>query len=289
MFRNMTMFALPDGYTLPTATEIAQAADDLRLKDPGPLENETAGFVPPMSGPELAWDAYTGAPLFAVGFAERILPASVVRDALAARAQEFEANTGRKPGKRAMLALREDVLAELLPKSHIRRTTVRAYIDHQARLVVCDTSSHKRAEAVVKLLRQALGSMPARTIGCEQGFGNVVRRWMHDGFPEAIGWGPYLALRIDNQRATYAGIDLGSDEIEESLARGMEPTCIALRASALTFRLHADMRLTGLRWEDELIGECQSAREAEEASHAIAVGEVRALAGYLREWFGWVA
>lgn len=288
MFRNATMFSLPAGYTMPTPMELSAAIGSAQLREPGPLEPAKVGFVPPIDGHPIQFN-HQGAPLFAVGFAERILPASVVDDALAERLKLFEARNGRKPGKMAKSSIREDVLGELLPRSHIKRTVVRAYLDHEARLLVCDTSSRKRAEAVVRLLRDSLGTLPAKAIRCEQHFGVVVRDWLRGQFPATIGWGPYVALRAETERATFSGFDAARQEIEEALASGLDPTCIALIGSAMTFRLHDDMRLTSIKWEAMAIEEDATERDADEAAHVIAVGELRALVADLRGWFGWVS
>lgn len=116
-FKNLSTMRLPSSFTLQAdAFELSLA--EYPLRSPGPLELETRGFLTPFSRPDAAFShTSSGATLFCLGQESRMLPASVLRDAVDARIADHQAKTGRKPGKRLRNDFREAALGELLPRA----------------------------------------------------------------------------------------------------------------------------------------------------------------------------
>ena len=88
--------------------------------------------------------------LCAIEFRDRVLPGNVIRDRVEAEAAHFEQTEGRKPGKKMLAQIREDVEMELLPKSHIRRTVINVMFTPTVTFVF--TTSVKRCDTILTFL-----------------------------------------------------------------------------------------------------------------------------------------
>ena len=88
--------------------------------------------------------------LCAVEFRDRILPGKVIQEEVAKRAADIHERDGRKPGKKALGELRDEVEQELLPKSHIRRSVVHILFTDQRVLVF--TASAKKCDTIISFL-----------------------------------------------------------------------------------------------------------------------------------------
>lgn len=94
-FKNLTMFQLDSAEALPESLELANAMEDRRRSDCGPLEAFSVGFVSPF-GPkhEALIHSVAGYDLIALGQEKRVLPPAVIEDAVAEKAQAIEEETG---------------------------------------------------------------------------------------------------------------------------------------------------------------------------------------------------
>lgn len=120
-------------------------------EDPTGATWGTMGFVSPDGSGDFAIEmAGSGAVMLAVQINERILPGKVRDEHLKERLKAVREMEGRDPGKKEYAQLRDEVEAELLPKSHIRRTTVPVLVYEKR--VVFFTSSAKRASDLASLL-----------------------------------------------------------------------------------------------------------------------------------------
>lgn len=230
-FKNCSTFRLPAGYTLPE--EIESALSERPLISPGPLELETRGFVSPFNRDGAAFTlASGGCTLLNVATDSRLLPLSVLRDAVDARIAEHEATTGRNPGKRLRNDFREAALGELLPRAFINRARTAAYFDAGARLLIVDTASNKAAETVVTATRDALGTLPARPLATEASLNLLMSEWLISGrLPEGFEFGDEVELKDPSDTASVVRgrhRDLTAEEIVEHARCGNQVTQLGL-------------------------------------------------------------
>lgn len=244
-FKNCSLFTLPRGFTL---TNIEAALSDHPLRDPGPLEPDTRGFVSPFSreGAALSQrdNPWAGRPalalrnessrcaLLALGKNERMLPLSVLQDAIAERIAEHEAKTGRKPGRRMRNEFRELALGELLPRAFIKRSRTFAYFDADASLLIVDSASDRAGEDVCTAIREAIGSFPARPIGTEASLSLLMSEWLISGsLPAGFELGDEVELKDPSDQGTVVRgrhHDLSADEIREHARCGKQVTQLGL-------------------------------------------------------------
>ncbi len=157
-FKQLCVFQLESDWTLPPAaleTLLAQ-----RPLAPCPASSpESTGWVPPADDGVLV-QALGKHLLIALGWETRLLPSGVVNDAAADKAEAFEQQRGFKPGRKLMKEIKEQVAAELLPRAFTRRTSLRAWIDPDAKRIIVDTGTATKAEVLIEHLRDALGTLP---------------------------------------------------------------------------------------------------------------------------------
>lgn len=254
-FKNLSLLRLPADYAIdPLALENALSAQPLR--SPGPLEQETRGFLSPYNRPDAAFTHNSqNATLLSLGQESRLLPSSVLHDAIAERVAEHESKTGRKPGKRLRNEFRELALGELLPRAFIKRSRTAAYWDAPSRMLCVDTSSDKSSELVATVVREALGSFPARPLATQASLPLLMSEWLISGqTPEGFELGDECELKDPSDTASVVRCrrhDLSADEVREHARRGKQVTQLGLvYDSRIAFVLDSGAKLRKLEFLD---------------------------------------
>lgn len=286
-FKNASVLALPREYSLPFAVEDRLAEHPLR--DPGPLEMETRGFVEPVDGIGTVGRFQDSAYLLALGHAERLLPASVLNDAVNERIVAHETEHGRKPGKRLRNEFKEAALGELLPRAFIRRSRTLAYLDLRSRMLVIDSASDKAGEDIASALRQVLGAFPARPLATEASIALLLSEWLHSGeLPEGLDLGTECELKDPTDLhavARFRSHDLSAEEIRQHLARGMQVSQLGLiYEQRIGFVLDSSMRLRRIEFLDVIADKMEEQGDVAtmiDAEFVLMLGEFRKLFGRL--------
>ena len=227
---------------------------------------------------------------------EKVIPASVVNDEIAKRADLFEQEQGRPLNKKEKEGLKEDITMQLLPRAFSRHSQTFAWLSPKEGLLVVDASSKKKAEDLLALLRKSLGSLPVVPVTLKDSADITMTQWLLDG---NLAKGFELGEEVELQSALeHGGIikakeqDLLSDEIKQHLEADKMVTQLALTWSeAISFVLTDEMALKKLKFSDELQDsnddidkEDQAARF--DADFALMTGELKQLIPELIEVLG---
>lgn len=188
---------------------------------------------------------------------ERILPSSVLRDAVNEKAEEIEASEARKVYKKERDQIKDEIMQALLPRAFIRKSVTYAAIAPAQGLILVDASSAKRAEELLSTLREALGSLPVRPISVKQAPTATFTQWLKD---HQASHGLHLTNECElRDSAEDGGIvrikreDLSSDEVQAHLTAGKLVTQLTLAwEDKLTFLLDDKLAIKRLRFEDLL-------------------------------------
>ena len=294
-FRNLLPYRLREGVAYDAEAAEARLAA-LAFTPCGSLEMHRSGFVPPL-GPEAPLvHAAAGSLLLCLQQEEKLLPASVIREALDQRVQEREAAEGRKVRKRERDRLREEVVVDLLPRAFSRHKRTWGYIDTEAGFLVVDAGSEKQAEHFVEQLREAWGDLPLAPPETQMGPGTVMTRWLaQQEHPGDVELGEEAVLEDPNAEGCEVRVkrqDLTADEMRAHIDAGKRVRRLALTyAERVSGVLDADLGLRRLRFGDvvrEQGGDRDAETEAEQldADFALMALELRALLPRLLEWFG---
>lgn len=287
-FRNLTLFRFPASISFDDLeTQLADAV----LKPVGPMELSSRGFISPFGrneGEEAAlMHRIDDAIWLTVGGEDRLLPSSVVNDLLQKKIGEFEAKNARRPGGKLRRQMKDDLIAELLPRAFVRPTRTDALIDLSLGVIAIDTSSRKVAEAVVSQVREALGSFPALPLNAEVAPRAVMTGWIAgDVLPEGLSLGDECELRDPADSGAVVKIqrmELAGQEIETHLEAGKQVARLALSLDDHAgFVLGEDLMLRKFKLLDGAVEQLESSERDDlraelDARFALMAGEFKRL------------
>jgi recombination associated protein RdgC len=209
------------------------------------------------------------------------------------RVSEIESGESRDLGRAERRRIKEQVINEMLPRAFTRSRRTLLYIDAESGWLVVDAASERQAEDAISLLRETLGSLPARPPAPTLPPASVLTGWLlEDGAPADVTPADACELRDPQERGAVircSGQDLASEEILNHLRAGKQVVKLALDWDGrLTCVLTDDLAIKRLRLADSLFeglddGEDPAARM--DAEFAIMTGELRALIGRLTDLF----
>jgi recombination associated protein RdgC len=295
-FRNLSLFRFPES-TGKSFKKLDRELATRRLRECGPLELATRGFVSPYGRDSDELLHQFGAfCLLAIGAEERLLPSVVVNEELAARLARIAEKDPRRIGAKERKRLREEVISELLPRAFIRPSRLPAYLDTESGWFVVDTASRKAAEDAVGEVREALGRFPATPMAAEESPRALMTGWLIDGkLPDGLALGDECELRDPAEAGAVVRCrrqDLESDEVREHLKSGKQVFQLGLVfADRMSFVLGEDLVVRKLRFLDIVLdelgeGTAESARAELDAGFALMTLELNNLFGHLEKWFG---
>jgi len=286
-FRNLLFYRFRAGVRV-SAAAFGDALGAGTITAPARFATESRGWVPPRDDDDESFlFASHRQWLFAFATEQKILPASVVREATRARAKSLARRQGHPVGRKQMRELREQALEELLPRALARRRTVRCWIDIEARLLVLDTANEKVADELVALLAKSVEGLPALArIDTARSPGGSMTQWLTSteapsGF--SIDRDLELVSTTDAKSTVrYARHDLGGRDIREHVKGGKVATRLGLtwkdRVSfVLTDRFQL-RRVGPVAIEAEVTAEAgDDAQERFESDFVLMTGELGAL------------
>ena len=159
-FKNLTLYRLTEPFSQ-SAEAVNEALEARRFKPCDALQQNTLGWVAPADGTEgLLAHAANGFIMLCAQEEQKLIPASLVKEQWQERIAAEEAETGRPLRRSERMTLRDNLMLELLPVALARRSRLYAYLDPGDGWLVIDSGSMKRAEALISLLRESLGTLP---------------------------------------------------------------------------------------------------------------------------------
>ena len=284
-FRNLTLFRFPTSLDL---TDLETQLATCALKPVGLLELSSRGFVAPMGQHHEALDhAIDGTHWLTVGGEDKLLPGAVVNDLLQKKLAAIEEQEGRRPGGRTRKRLKEDLVAELLPRAFVRPVRSDALLDTKLGVIAVDTSSRKNAEGVVSEIRRALGSFPALPVNAEVAPRAILTGWIAgDALPEGLSLGDECELRDPSDNGAVVKVqrmELSGAEIAKHLESGKQVTRLALVLDDhVSFVLGEDLVVRKFKLLDGAVDQLESSEREDvraelEARFALMSGEFRRL------------
>ncbi len=154
----------------------------------GNTQAVSLGWTSPLgTDSETLVHAAAGRTLICMKREEKLLPATVVREMLAEKVDLIEQEEGRKVYRKERLSLKDDIVQDCLPRAFSRSGTVFAYIDTRENWLFVDSASAGRAEELLNLLRDNLGSFPLILPQVKDSPVNTMTNWLvHRNLPEDL-------------------------------------------------------------------------------------------------------
>jgi recombination associated protein RdgC len=202
---------------------------------------------------------------------DKLLPSAVINEALEERLETLEAEEARKPSRKERTQLRDDITHQLLPKAFAKSTRTFALIDTQNGWILVDASSANRAESVIMLLRETLGSLPVRPFETVVAPAAVMTEWVAKPATQAdFELLDSCELRDSPEVGGVircVGEDLTADEIQAHLAAGKQVVKLALQwDERISCVLEADLAIKRIKFLDILQEQLADVETEDEAA-----------------------
>jgi recombination associated protein RdgC len=291
LFKNLLMYRLAQAWHA-TPESMEASLQGARFINCAATQEKSVGWVSPRGeehGPLL--EIVAGQCLFKLMIETRSLPASVVRRTLQERATHIEASTGRKPGKKELRDLKDDIRLELLPQSFTKQLSVLLWLDREAGLLVVDAASTARADDAVTLLLQTLPGLVLRPLNTQLSPASAMTQWLlSQEVPAGMSVDMDCELKAsDASKAVvrYARHRLDTPEVQEHVRAGKLPTRLALTwRGRVSFVLTEGMALKKLAFLEGVFDGHEAQDEGFDADAAIATGELQGLLADVIEALG---
>ncbi|WP_236167396.1 recombination-associated protein RdgC [Pseudomonas fulva] len=258
-FKNLLPYRLTQPIDLSAVTlESAMASKPARPC--ASQELSTYGFVAPVGKGEDAPLVHVSGEflLIAARKEERILPGSVVAEAVKEKVEAIETEQMRKVYKKERDQIKDEIIQAFLPRAFVRHSMIFAAIAPRLGLILVNSASPARAEDLLSTLREVLGSLPVRPVSVKISPVASMTDWVRQQQAPA----DFYVLDECELRDTAedGGIvrckrqDLSGEEIQLHLSSGKVVTQLSLawQQDKLRFVLDDTMAIRRIRFEDVL-------------------------------------
>ena len=293
-FRNLIVYRLPADWNL-SASGLEEQLGKRPLQACGPFDMVSKGWVAPSSTGRLVHGVNQQL-LIALGVNQKLLPASIIRQEAATRAQEMAESQGFPVGRRQMRELKMRVTEELRSRALTRRRSTRAWIDPTGGWFVVDAGSAGKAEEVVETLRDTLGSFAVQFVETVRTPHTSMAAWLtHGDAPGRFGIEQDLELQsADKSKSSirYTRHPLDGSEIRTHLSNGKYPTRLGLSWNGrIAFVLTDKMLIKRVEFlemgkEPAVEGDEKDAEEQFDIEFTVMAGELGNLLTDLVQAFG---
>lgn len=257
-FRNLLVYRMTQALAV-SLDELGERLTGKRARACDNQELTTYGFIAPIGKGEEAPLVHVsnGFALIAARKEERILPGSVVRDALKEKVEQIEAEQMRKVYKKERDQLKDEIIQAFLPRAFTRRSTTSAAIDMASGLIYVDTASAGKAEDLLSMLREVIGTLPVRPMAVKMAPTATFTDWLKtQQAAEGFFMLDNCELRDTSEDGGIVRVkrhDLSTEEIQLHLSTGKIVTELSLSwQDKLSFTMTDKLVIKRLRFEDLL-------------------------------------
>jgi len=254
-FKNLRLYRLSQPFSL-SAEELDPLLQQRAFRPCGSHEPSSLGWSAPLGrGREALAHELSDCLMVCVRQEDRLLPPAVISEALEEKLQALEEGEGRRPGRRERNELRDEIIQQLLPRAFARSLKTYAMIDRQQGWILVDAVSANKAEILIGLLRETLGSLPVRSFEVNQAPAAVFTGWLEqpERYPdfELLDSCELRDPAEDGGVIRCKGLDLAGEEIRGHLAAGMQAVKLMVAwDERIACSLEADLALKRVKFLD---------------------------------------
>lgn len=299
-FKNLIVLCFSESFHI-TAEKLEEALNNGKFIPCSSIQAKSIGWVPPIATGKdspLA-HAVNGCYMICLQHEEKILPASVINEALAEKIAEAEERKGSPIGRNTRNSIRDEIIHDLLPRAFSHTKKLYAYIDTRNGWLIVNTASFSKAEELQSWLRRCLGSLPVLIPAVNHRPAAIMTGWLEEEVSPAGFTVEYEfdlksideeggSIRCKNQNPT-------SEVVKVSLYAGKEVVKLALTyKDRLSFVLHENLVIKRLKFLDLVIEkayeiEAEDASQRFDADFSIMAEEISDFIPALFEAFGGLA
>ncbi len=270
-FKNLRAYRLTSPFEL-SPEQLGEKLQQHVFEPCGKSQALSLGWVSPIGdGSSELVHAAAGRFLLKLKREEKLLPSTVVREQLEEKVALIEEDQGRKVYRKERLTLKDEIVQDCLPRAFTRSTALFAYIDTRSNWVFVDAASAGRAEEMLNLLRECIGSFPVVLPQVVNAPAATMTGWLaHQNLSDEFALGEECELREFGEEGGVVrcrGVDLLSEEVETHLNAGKQVARLSLHwEERLSLVIAEDLCLRRLKFSDELLKENDEIPESELAA-----------------------
>jgi len=256
-FKNLTIYRFHKTFSL-SAEQLEKKLAASPFRTCGKTELASYGWIPPIPQGSAFVHESNQCLLFSLCQEERLLPASVIKEALAEKIVAIQAEQDRKVFSKEKKDLREEITLNLLPQAFTRKKTLNAYIDIKKGFLIIDTSSFAMAEKLTTLLRKNLGTLPITLLETNDTPSITMTAWLENPhcLPKNFTLNDECELIEPSEKGSIVQCkrqELNCEEMLQHLKTGKQVSKIAFQwKDALTGVIQNNLCIKRLKFTDEL-------------------------------------
>ena len=286
------VYRIAEGWS-PSLAQMEQALDAERFVPCGASQDMSMGWVEPRGeahGPLI--EVVDGQRILKLKIETKGVPSSVVTRKAQERSAVIEATEGRKPGKKEMKDIKDDVKLSLMPMAFSKESSVLVWIDPAKHLLVMDAGSQAKADVLVTMLVKSFAGLSLILINTHMSPQSAMAAWLMSQEPPAsFSVDRECKLKAADESKSvvrYVRHPLDTDEVKQHVQSGKLPTRLALTwAGRVSFSLTEGLQLKKVTFLEGVFEDTSAERDdGFDADVAIATGELSKLLPDLWEALG---
>ncbi len=231
-FKNLRIYRLNNSLTH-TPEALNEALSEYEFTPCASSDALSFGWAPPLGrhGTELV-HAANGYIMICAKRQEKVLPGPVVKEILDEKVAEISEQESRFVGRAEKQSLKEEIIFSLMPKAFTKSSYDFAYIDSKNQMLFINTSSANRAEELMALLRETVGSLKAIPLIPLNAPKDVLTSWLTTGnVPQGIEVGEECELSSldDGRSVKFKHQDLWIEEVGRHIKSGLQVTKLVVK------------------------------------------------------------
>ncbi len=229
-FKNLRIYRLDTAFSM-SAQQLAEMLAKHQFAPGGSQEPLSLGWVPPREGGGLVHEV-NGQYLICMRAEKKLLPSAVVNQAAREKAREIEEQQGYKPGRKQMKEIKEQIIIDLMPRSHAVQRDTMVWIDIRNHWFVIDAAAVAKSDEVLGLLAKSVEPFPVQPLYTEWSPAGAMTAWLADGDAPAnftIDQDAELRSTGDSGAAVrYVKQSADIDEVRKHVEAGKQCTRLAM-------------------------------------------------------------
>jgi len=258
-FKQVQLFDVSHSVSSYSAEKLIEKLQALAFKPCLPSLPSSAGWVPPADeeGASLV-RIINACCMICLQIEEKILPATVIRQALAEKIKQIELAEDRKVYQKEKLALKDEIILTLLPRAFTKTTRIYAYLDTKNNWLLLGTSNQKKTEQFISLFKKTI-TEDIYPLEIEK-ISPALTQWLqHKNFPSSFNIEKACVLQDPRQQTRIIRVqqqDLFAKAIQALIKDGCEIKQLALSwQDRVNFVLAHDFSLSGIKFNDAILAE----------------------------------
>lgn len=189
-------------------------------------------------------------------FEEKILPTSVIRQALNEKVEEIEKKESRPVKSKEKLSLKDEITLNLLPKAFTKKSKVFAYFDWQNQWLIIDSNTPAKVERLISFLKRAVPDLDLKSPDVKKPTA-VMTNWLKHPQSNGFDIGQSGVLQDPQQQRRVIRCqnqDLFAHSIQSLLKDGCEIAQLSLSwKDQINFVLTGEFTLRSIQFKEAVL------------------------------------